>query len=128
VLAGDQEALNQAHYLSHQLFAANFRLYAGSYALGPQAEINATDGALNVIVCPSRKTGVIALLLEAASLRSGTLSGHAAAHLKVEAVSIVCDPPMPIQLDGDAAGWTPAILSIKQGAVRVACSRSHLEP
>ncbi len=108
-------------YSSDQLFAANFRLYAGSYALAPETEVSAHDGYLNLIVCKPASSGLTALFREAIHLQRGTTFEHAATRYSGAAFSVTCNPQMPIQLDGDPSGWTPAKIKVIPGAVRVAC-------
>lgn len=93
----------------------------GGFILRPRfqagEEIAADDGYLDV--CIFSPDG----LLQAWSIIFWLLLGRIQRsrhmrQIRVQTVSIDADPPAPIELDGDFAGFTPLELSIRPGAIR----------
>jgi YegS/Rv2252/BmrU family lipid kinase len=76
------------------------------------------DGLFTVAAfTPRSPVGVLASFLQMAIGRHDHISG---AHFWSGAeISVTCDPPLPLQVDGDAAGTTPCTVRVLPAALRV---------
>lgn len=103
------------------LLIGNTRRYAGNWQPIPHAI--ADDGALDVLAIRGDRvwSGIPqlgALLRGARGERSALFQGRAA-EIEIEA-----DGPIPVQMDGDAAGSTPARFVVAPRALRVVVGRN----
>jgi diacylglycerol kinase family enzyme len=85
-------------------------------------DIRPDDGQLDVLVVAA--TGVLPLAGTVARLVTRTLGGSPyVTRLRGRAVSLTADPPLPLELDGDVVGTTPASFSLAPGALRLIVPR-----
>ncbi|MGC4042821.1 MAG: diacylglycerol kinase family lipid kinase [Armatimonas sp.] len=114
------------------LFAVgNTSLYGGDLRLLPGASIY--DGLLDVAVflAPTLPTPVrnAAFLPQLASVALGRHPENDTIHLyRGKEVIIESDKPIPLQMDGDLAGETPAKLTIAPGVLRVMTPETPPQP
>ncbi len=89
-----------------------------SFPLGPRPTRSWQDGLFDVVIlAPRNATEFPAILWRAATRR---FSGDdRLIHFQAREVSIEADPPVAIQIDGDAAGSTPVVASAVRDGVRV---------
>lgn len=86
--------------------------------LAPQPTRSWQDGLLDVvIVAPRNLTEFAAVLWRAAHRRFG--GDDRLIHLQAREVSIQADPPIAVQIDGDAAGETPVTATAVRQGVRI---------
>lgn len=105
-------------YDAYLLLAANGSRYAGRFQLGPQVRMD--DGKLDIFICLWRRPLAAALLAHAVALggnRVGTTSGIL--HFQASRVEVEAVRPLPVQLDGDAAGETPVAIETVPNALTV---------
>lgn len=80
--------------------------------------INNADGLLDVVVFTATSTGGIMRALARFMTRS--LPGSkSVVHLKGKSIHLSAEPPMPVQLDGDVVGETPAQFAIAPEPMRI---------
>ncbi len=104
------------------LVAGNTRLYGGFLRFTPQG--SARDGLLDVCaLCPG---GVLDTGRLAAALVLGRLHRDPVARYERVRELVIETPGIRIQLDGDAAGQTPATITIEPGALRVSLPAGEL--
>lgn len=85
-------------------FIGNIRQYGTGFSLTPAATPD--DGLLDVCVLPIASRGAaLAAFLSAAA--GEHLACEGAIHVKARRIEITAAEPLPVQLDGDAAGHTP---------------------
>lgn len=94
----------------------NTRLWAGAVQITHHA--SATDGLLDVCIFPGRslltKVWYLALVL------IGRHDDHPdVTYRQVRELYVAARPPIPLQLDGEPAGQTPALVQVAPGALRV---------
>jgi YegS/Rv2252/BmrU family lipid kinase len=94
----------------------NTRRYAGSFRLTPHALVD--DGRLDVCIVPGtrllRSPVQIGAALTGAPFLRRALVCRRATRIEIEA-----DRPLPFQLDGDIAGFTPLTVEVVPAALRV---------
>jgi diacylglycerol kinase (ATP) len=102
----------------------NTRLWAGAVQITHRASV--ADGLLDVCIFPGR-----ALALKFWYLLLVLLGRHDAhpdvIYRQVRELHVQARPPIPIQLDGEPAGQTPALVQIVPGALRVLVGPGHAE-
>ena len=94
----------------------NTRLWAGAVQITHRA--TAADGLLDVCIFPGRslltKVWYLALVL------IGRHDDHPdVTYRQVRSLYVATRPPIPIQLDGEPAGQTPALVEVVPGSLRV---------
>lgn len=89
-----------------------------SFPLGPRPTHSWQDGLFDVvIVAPRNPTEFPAILWRAATRR---FSGDdRLIHFQAREVEIDADPPVAVQIDGDAAGQTPVVATAVRGGARI---------
>lgn len=94
----------------------NTRLYAGAVEITHHA--TATDGLLDVCIFPARVllTKLKYLLLVLIGRHDGD---PGVTYLQVRSLQIIARSPLPIQLDGEPFGTTPAHVEVVPGSLRV---------
>jgi diacylglycerol kinase family enzyme len=105
------------------VLAGNGRLYAGDLPVFLDGGLN--TGRLHVRLLEKVTPAVLARCLLAYATGRWWLEGR----LRSDTVAEICleaDEPVPLQLDGEFAGWLPATLRILPGALQVL--RPRLEP
>jgi diacylglycerol kinase family enzyme len=111
MLDGEQEVKINSNFL----VVANGRFAGGGMMLAPHAELN--DGLCDVVLTDGATRWDIIKELpriqRGAHLNNPKVSQHRAA--KVE---ITCDDALAVDIDGEAAGFTPAKLSIVPSSIR----------
>ncbi|CAA9551000.1 MAG: hypothetical protein AVDCRST_MAG73-2913 [uncultured Thermomicrobiales bacterium] len=81
-------------------------------------DLRSDDGWLDVLVFTATRPLPIARTLARLVSRGLHLSPFVH-HLRAKRVEMSADPPLPIQLDGDVAGFTPAAFAVSPGALTV---------
>jgi diacylglycerol kinase family enzyme len=104
----------------HDVIVANGRWHAGGMKLAPDA--SADDGLFDVVLIGD--VSKLDFVTTSPKLYSG---GHVA-HPRVEvvrtaAVGIAAERPLPIEVEGEPVGTTPARFEIVPGALRVRVPR-----
>ena len=94
---------------------ANGRYAGGGMMLAPEAAID--DGYLDVILT-DRMTR-LEILRELPRISHGAhLSHPKVSAMRGRVISVDCESPMPVEIDGELAGQTPARFTIIPGAIR----------
>lgn len=98
------------------IVVANTAHYTYQWRLAPRAR--ADDGLLEVVIFGWRKT------LDPLAHVAGALAGRHTRHrgvvvLRTRRLWVECEPPLPLQVDGDPAGVTPAVVEILPRALKV---------
>ena len=97
-------------------FVFNLPRYALSLPLAPEARDD--DGRLNWVVF--ERPGLRNLLLYLWAARGGgTCCASDVHHGTAARLRITSQQPLPVQVDGDAAGWTPVEVDVAPAALRV---------
>jgi diacylglycerol kinase family enzyme len=81
-------------------------------------DITSDDGWLDLVAITTSRAPGIASVLGRFATRSLHRSPHVL-HVRARRVQIEADPEMPIQIDGDVAGTTPATMEILPGRARM---------
>jgi YegS/Rv2252/BmrU family lipid kinase len=105
-------------YDAFLVLIANGGRYAGNFRLGAQVRLD--DGMLDLFVC--LRSGPLLPTLVAngyALARSRLDRAVGIVHLRAREVVLSADRALPLQLDGDTVGTTPATISIVPGALEV---------
>jgi len=103
---------------AYQVLVANGGCYAGRFSLGP--DVLPDDGLLDVFVCLRRDPFAVGVADDSLALMQDRLHRSACVrHFRARRIALDADMPMPIEIDGDAAGETPAVIEIVPGALRV---------
>src|SRR5262249_1470160 len=103
---------------------ANSRSYGGGMIVAPEASIE--DGLFDI--CLLKSCGKLEFMMAFPRVFKGTHTSHPkvemarASHVRVET-----DPPLPVLVDGDVVGTTPAEFTIHQRAIRVMTPHSLSE-
>lgn len=88
------------------------------FYLAPQPTRSWQDGYLDVvIVAPKGVAGLAAALWKSA--RRHFIGEDHLIHFQAREITIEADPPMAVQIDGDAAGVTPVTASVMPGGVHI---------
>jgi diacylglycerol kinase (ATP) len=97
-------------------FVANGRYCGHGMIVAPVARLD--DGLFDLVMI--REVGLVTVLAKIAKLYRGTiLADPVTQHLKCAAVSIDTEPPVAVEADGQVVGRTPAVFSMRPGAIRV---------
>ncbi|MGH2448612.1 MAG: diacylglycerol/lipid kinase family protein [Chloroflexota bacterium] len=95
---------------------ANTRLYGGRFRMTPKAVAN--DGWLDL--CVIKGHGPLAMLRQSVPLfLSGSVAHSDVELLRVRELSITSEAALPVQVDGELAGETPARVSVASKALKV---------
>jgi YegS/Rv2252/BmrU family lipid kinase len=95
---------------------ANTTHYAYHWRVSPYAVPD--DGLLDLCLFRSRSSlRMVGQTLALLGHRHAHLRG--VAHLRARSFRLACDPPLPLQTDGDAAGWSPLEVSLLPQALCV---------
>lgn len=104
---------------------ANVREYGIGLPLVPQAD--ACDGQLDLLVLPcERWEDLPALLLKVAAGEPGQIAGGVVC--KARSVRIESAQEVPVQLDGDAAGFTPLDIEVLPVQIPLIVPRGRAKP
>ena len=103
----------QVHH-ALMVLVANTRLYGGVARPTPQAM--ADDGLLDVRVFAGQRP--IHVLKHVIPFFLGSSSNARTGIIRAEKVVLDADPPLPIQIDGDPFGSTPATISVEHHALQ----------
>jgi diacylglycerol kinase (ATP) len=102
---------------------ANSRTYGGGMIIAPDAAID--DGWFDL--CILEKTGKIEFLRAFPRVFRGTHVTHPKVlMLRGRNIRVVCDPPMPVLVDGEVLGTTPADFTLHHHAIEVMAPRESL--
>ncbi len=109
----DDEELDQ---ICNNAIVANCRYFAGGMKIMPQAD--PSDGLLDVLVWGDVSKLDLALNLH--KLYRGTHLGHPKATIRrARRVTVTPESPLPIEVDGEQPGLTPATFEIVPSALRL---------
>ncbi|MCW5940978.1 MAG: diacylglycerol kinase family lipid kinase [Fimbriimonadaceae bacterium] len=112
ILCGDEELVFRAMLCS----VANTCSYGGGMRIAPDAQID--DGLFDVAVV--RETSRFEFLRAFPSVFRGKHTEHPKyLHRHARWVRVESDPPMPVLVDGEVVGTTPATFTIRPRAIRV---------
>jgi diacylglycerol kinase family enzyme len=92
----------------------NVREYGTGFSVLTEAVPN--DGLLDVCILPCRHRGELLELLMQIALGEHAF-GDSAIYLRGKTITVDCDKPLPVQLDGDSAGFTPLAVDLLPGRV-----------
>jgi diacylglycerol kinase family enzyme len=91
-------------------------LYGGSFRIFPGAD--ACDGLLDVCIFP--RANWLTLLWCALPLLLGKrLPESAVTRFRAESFTLSSDAPVPFEVDGELAGYLPAVFSLQRSRLRV---------
>ncbi|HWP42656.1 MAG TPA: diacylglycerol kinase family lipid kinase, partial [Blastocatellia bacterium] len=103
---------------SNLIVVANGRFAGGGMMLAPNASMD--DGLLDVIAAD--RASRLAVIRELARIRrGGHLNNPKVGEYRARSVSIAAERPLPLEIDGESAGTTPARLSVVASSVRFIC-------
>ena len=102
--------------LAMMLSILNGTMYGAGMKACPDALID--DGELDVLVITAMpKTKLLALFPK---VIAGEHVGHPAVQLfRAKQLTLSCDPPQPLNVDGDVSGTTPASVAVRPAALKV---------
>lgn len=90
----------------------------GGRAVQIADDVRYDDGLFSVAVfAPRSPLGTLFAFLQIVARRYASISG--ARYWTGAAVSVTCDPPLPLQVDGDGMGTTPFTVRMHPAALRV---------
>jgi YegS/Rv2252/BmrU family lipid kinase len=113
-------------YDAFLVLIANGGRYAGNYRLG--AYVRLDDGMLDVFVCLRNGPLLPTVMATGYALARSRLDRAAGVvHFRVRQAVVTADRALPLQLDGDAVGATPASVSVVPAAIEVIVP-SHVAP
>ena len=102
--------------VANNVICANGRAFGGGIRVCPQAEPD--DGLLDVLVWGD--VGKLDLALNLPRLYRGTHLGHRKVTvLRAKRVHVEPERPLPLELDGELPGTTPATFEIAPQALRL---------
>jgi diacylglycerol kinase family enzyme len=107
------------------VLAGNGRFYAGEIPIFGDGALS--SGRLHVRVVPSVTPSLLWRCLIAYVTRSWNFEGRFPAEAVTE-LRMDSDRPVPLQLDGEFAGWLPATLRIEPAALRVLVPATPARP
>jgi YegS/Rv2252/BmrU family lipid kinase len=100
---------------SNLIVVANGKFAGGGMMLAPHAELD--DGMLDVILTDNATR--LDVVRELPRIRRGAyLTNPKVSELRARDVSIVSETPLPIDLDGEMVGYTPARIQVLPAAIR----------
>jgi YegS/Rv2252/BmrU family lipid kinase len=113
VVVDDEPALE---LVANNVICANGRVFGGGIRICPQAEPD--DGLLDVLVWGD--VGKLDLALNLPRLYRGTHLGHSKVTVaRARRVRVETSRPLPVELDGELPGTTPATFEIVPQALRL---------
>ncbi|MCA1668459.1 MAG: hypothetical protein LC793_13920, partial [Thermomicrobia bacterium] len=90
----------------------------GGRAIQIAERVRYDDGLFTVVVFgPRSPMGTLVAFTQLAAHRWDRIRG--AQYWEGATVAVACDPPMPIQVDGDGMGMTPFTIQMRPAALRV---------
>jgi len=96
-------------------FVGNVSEYGTGFAMLPRARSD--DGVLDVCALPcDNRAQMLRLFLYAAA--GEHVAGEGAVYVKAKRVEIRSSGPVAVQVDGEAAGFTPVVMEMMQGKLR----------
>lgn len=121
---GGQADRRRQSFTARWLFVQNLPCYAGRLNFAPQAA--ACDGVLDV--CAFQHGSLWNGLRYAAAVWMGAhLRSTEVRSLRTNRVLVSADVPVPVQLDGDPGGYTPALIEALPARVRLIVPAARLE-
>jgi diacylglycerol kinase (ATP) len=94
----------------------------GIQGFQPAKEIRVDDGWLDVLLLGSK--GLVNLVTSGPSLLEADKSETVIEHWQARQITIVVDPPQPVQVDGEMVGDTPVSAEVLPGALKVIVPKS----
>lgn len=105
----------------HDVIVANGRLHGGGMLLAPEAEQD--DGLFDIVLIGD--INKLDFVTTSPKLYSGSYLAHPKVeHLRSSFVTVEAAEPLPIEVDGEPLGTTPARFEIVPGALRVRVPRA----
>lgn len=104
------------HIRAHTVMAINFGSIANlQWSIGPN--IDPHDGKLNVVVMSSRT--LMGSLIVLFNIITKRYHGYSALqHTDGRKIRVTAEPPLPVQIDGEAFGMTPFLAEVIPGAIQ----------
>lgn len=121
-IAADGDVFEASSWLA---VVANASRYTYRWRLSPQARID--DGWLDLCVFRAR-TAAERLRQVVAALAGSHACHPGVQHVRARRLEFACDPPVALQLDGDAAGHSPVRVEIAAGGLTVVVPPGKLPP
>src|SRR5437660_9280381 len=113
ILIGDHK---RYYYRAIQVTICNSRYYGPQFELVPEASMD--DGLLDVVIY--KNFSKLEYIKHAISISQGRRGfGPKAVYRQVKPLHITTDEPMEIHADGLPHGYTPAVVGVLPGALRV---------
>jgi diacylglycerol kinase (ATP) len=111
------ESCRLVHANSNLMVIGNGRFAGGGMLLAPDARPD--DGLLEVVITDGASR--LDVIRELPRIRQGGyIKNPKVSAVKARSVSIVTDRPLPLDIDGESEGTTPAEFSVLPGAIRFA--------
>lgn len=101
---------------AHQVVVSNASTYASGWVVAPEARFN--DGILEVLIFKARRVWEILYPLAVLILHQRRESRHIE-HQRVVSIQIRANRKMPIQVDGETIGETPATVTVHPQALHL---------
>lgn len=115
----------EAEISSNLIVVANGRFAGGGMMLAPHAEVD--DGLLDVILTDSASR--LDVIKQLPRIRRGAyVRSPRVTELCARDVSIVSETPLPIDLDGEMVGYTPACIKVLPTAIRFLSTDKQITP
>ena len=109
---------------AYLILVANGSRYAGRFYLGPT--VRPDDGMFDVFVCLRRRLILWSILTHGIALASRRFhSAPGVRHFRARRVLVESVDAIPFELDGDAAGEVPVVITMAPHALRVNAPRRH---
>lgn len=102
---------------SYQALVSNAPTYAISLTVALNAKLN--DGLLDLDIFKSDKLHKFAWKLISIAFITKKNDKEAVDHFQFQKMMVKADPPMPIQVDGDSYGYTPALIEVKPNFLKI---------
>lgn len=102
---------------SYQVLVSNASTYATSLKVATEAKVD--DGVLDVDIFKSNKIYNFAWNLISIAVKKYKHNHDVSESFKISKMNIKTFPPMPIQVDGDSFGYTPASIEIKPKFLKI---------
>lgn len=102
---------------SYQVLISNASTYANSLKVAPEAKFD--DGLLDLDIFKSNKIVNFAWNLISIAVKKYKYDQNVSESFKIAKMNIKTFPPMPIQVDGDSFGYTPASIEIKPKSLKI---------
>lgn len=103
--------------ISYQALVSNAPTYAISLTVSLAAKLN--DGLLDLDIFKSDKLHKFAWKMISIAFITKKNDKEAVDNFQFQKMMLKADPPMPIQVDGDSYGYTPALIEVKPNYLKI---------